>query len=383
MGWVSDECLHLFLFEAVRILYITTVGLDGYAGGVMYSRSLCDAFRRRGDVAVLSLADNQRFSSRLFRWLAAGLQSLLFGIPPNILFHSGVLSKSRHLIKSRGWDLVVVDHLESGNNIPLIDAPVIYISHNRESALIPSKIPSAPRVIKRFMSGWIERYERDLVGKVDAVICISSEEANWYRTLNKRVVVIPPTFQVPRLRRSVGSGDRLRLGFLGAAQWLPNREAVGLLVREIIPRTIRRVELILAGAGWEPEGLSRQLSDRGVDDRVQVNCLGVVEDVQEFWRTIDVFVAPIGSGAGVNVKVCEALANGCPLIALPHALRGLDGLGRDLVRVAQDLNEFAALIDDHVICTAFVSPPHELTREYAEQQVACLVDTLSKGGSRE
>lgn len=367
----------------MRILFLTTVRLSVHGGGGVYSRSILSCLERIGEVTKVELSEVQKYRSRLLRYVAAAWKSIKTFTPPNVLLHSGNLSKVGVESMCGSWDLIVVDHLESGAAVSIENVPVVYVSHNREAALIPQKMPWAPRFMQNLLSEFVEFYERDLAGKVDAVICISSEEANWYRTLNKRVVVIPPTFDVPRLRRSVGSGDRLRLGFLGAAQWLPNREAVGLLVREIIPRTIRRVELILAGAGWEPEGLSRQLSDRSVDDRVQVNCLGVVEDVQEFWRTIDVFVAPIGSGAGVNVKVCEALANGCPLIALPHALRGLDGLGRDLVRVAQDLNEFAALIDDHVICTDFVSPPHELTREYAEKQVACLVDSLSRGGSRD
>lgn len=360
----------------LKILFITTVDLSLHGGGTVYSRSIFSCLGKVGEVFVVELSEVRRYRSRLLRQAISIFQSIITLSPPNVLLHSGGVSKAADILIRANWDLVVVDHLESGAALPACNAPMVYVSHNRESMLISQKMPVAPRFMRRILSRWVERYERALASKVDAVICISSEEANWYRTLNKRVFVIPPTFDVAPRRKLPVEHDRLRLGFLGGAQWLPNRDAVTLLVRDILPNTTRRLELVVAGGGWDIQGLSRQLADRGVDDRVQVIGLGAVEDIRTFWDAIDVFVAPIGAGAGVNVKVCEALANVCPVIALPHALRGLDGVGEELVYVAQNPDEFAMLIDTYSEIRHPASPPDKLTRQYAEQQVARLINSL-------
>lgn len=360
-----------------HILFITTVDFAEEAGGVIYSRSIRDALEAQGNVVMMTLSEHQRSHLRFSRWLFASMKSLFTGIPPNVLFHSGRLNHASKKLINHKWDLVVIDHLESAFSRPVTNSPVIYVSHNRESRLISQKIPRAPSWILRLLSFWVDRYEKHIVRSVDAVITISSDESHWYRALNASVVVVHPTFKTPAFSARPASHERLRLGFLGGAKWQPNREAMSLLLAQILPHTQRPLELVIAGGGWDPTLLQAKLHEVGVGSSIHLNHLGYIDDIAAFWSAIDVFAAPIASGAGVNVKVCEALANARPVIALPHALRGLDGIAKDLVCGVATPADFAYALDTINPTTYPRTPPDTLTPSHAARTLAQLLDTLS------
>lgn len=368
---------------AIRhILFLTTVDFAEQAGGVIYSRTIQDALGTQGTVVIATLSEHQRSPSRRSRWLFAVLKSLFTGVPPNVLFHSGHLDCTGRKLIDQKWDLVVIDHLESAFSRPVTNSPVIYVSHNRESRLISQKIPRAPIWIQRLLSFWVDRYEQQIVRSVDAVITISSDESHWYRALNARVAVVPPVFNTTAGPASPSNHGRLRLGFLGGAKWQPNREAMSLLLAHILPHTRRPLELVIAGSGWDPTLLQANLYEVGVGSRVHLNHLGYIDDIAAFWSVIDVFAAPIASGAGVNVKVCEALANARPVIALPHALRGLDGIAKDLVCGVATPADFALALDTFDPTTYPQTPPDTLTPDHAARTLAQLLDTLSPSFAR-
>ncbi len=356
-----------------RILFLTTVRLTEHVGGVIYSRSLINALSTLGEVIVVPLSDFQYHTSRRTRWVSAGLKSFFTFTPPNVLFHSGILTEKVLKLLDQDWDLVAIDHLESSYlSSRIIRVPVIYFSHNRESVLIEQKLSQAPRWIKKLLSAWVDHYERQIVASVDAVVTISSQEAHWYRSLNRAVSVVPPVFDTKGIHTvHHSSQDRLRVGFLGGADWPPNREAVELLITHILPLTKRQIDFFIAGKNWSASELQRKLENANANTLVKVSCLGYINDVSTFWSSIDVFAAPISAGAGVNVKVCEALANARPVIALPYALRGLDGIAQDLILKTSSINEFADAINSFDPRSYLFSPPYKLTPAYA-------ADTLAK-----
>jgi glycosyltransferase involved in cell wall biosynthesis len=352
------------------------VSFDEHAGGAVYSRALRDALATLGTVTMATLAELQRHASRRRRWLSAAMQSLWTGVPPNVLFHAGSLTPVGRQLLDQDWDLVVIDHLESAFACAATAAPVLYVSHNREGGLIAQKMPQAPRWAQYLLSAWVERYERLTARRADAVVTISSDEAHWYRTLTPHVAVVPPVFHTTPCPRSPTTGGPLRLGFLGGAKWRPNREAMDVLLAEILPLTRRPLELVVAGDSWDTATLQARLQACGAGRRISLHHLGYIDDIATFWTSIDAFAAPIASGAGVNVKVCEALANARPVIALPHAVRGLDGVEQDLVCRAASAAEFAAAIDSFDPARYPSTPPASLTPDHAARTLAQLLACL-------
>jgi glycosyltransferase involved in cell wall biosynthesis len=127
----------------------------------------------------------------------------------------------------------------------------------------------------------------------------------------------------------------VRLGVIGTWTWQPNRDALFWLLHEVAPHLPPEVELWVAGRG---------VPDHWPGARARgVRVLGPVPLAQDFYRELDVLALPSLHGSGVQEKAIEALGTGLPVVATPHAMRGLGEALPPQVRLAQDPRTFARL----------------------------------------
>lgn len=361
---------------------MTTIPLQTKNGGGIYSKSIHDALANIGRVEAIVLSEHQKIKGGKYKRLMASIAKSIFSkIPPNILSHSGAVDDDAKKIIKQSWDLIVIDHLEASCIYQMIDAPALYVSHNIEHRLFKYKIPSLPSFFQSIYSKWLESYENKVCKRVDGIVTISSEDARWLESRNSKVATIPPSF-APRIYSCsrFSNGDKLIIGFLGGEDWPPNREAIDVLLSQIIPLTQRKINLIIAGRGWDHQGLVKKYLHTNNDQKFDIKTIGVIDDIAEFWSLIDLFVAPIKSGEGVNVKVCESLAYGCPVLAFNHALRGIDGIPRELVMSASDNLDFASILDSFKIVETRFHQPDIFKPEFAINSLSKLIDSFSKHG---
>lgn len=360
-----------------RVLFVTTIPLDEQSGGTRYTSTILDSLSSMFDVQLVVLARHQRISSRGLKWCIAILKALFTGVPPNVIFHSGLIDAAAKTALASRHDWLVIDHLESACALDFQTNPrSVYVSHNLESKLVREKLPRALRGFSKPISVWLEIYERRIARRVSRIISISSEEAGWYRAHNENIAVIHPAFSFTASSVRRPEQDKpLRLGLLGPATWNPNIDAFDLLVSEILPQVPREVQLVVAGRGWESRageaGIARHLALHGAT----LNLLGYVEDISDFWDSVDVLAAPITTGAGVNVKVCEALARRVPVIASAHATRGLNPsvLACPGLVIAHSAREFASAIEEFSPHTySFESPP-DFTQRHVDARISELL----------
>jgi glycosyltransferase involved in cell wall biosynthesis len=75
------------------------------------------------------------------------------------------------------------------------------------------------------------------------------------------------------------------------------------------------------------------------DDHVEVT--GWVAQVQPFLHAAQVYVAPLRMGSGTRLKILEAMAAGCAVVATSAAVAGLDAETRAALVVADGETGFA------------------------------------------
>ena len=159
-----------------------------------------------------------------------------------------------------------------------------------------------------------DRHARRSLAAVDALVVFS--EADRLRSLGlgpERIDVIRPGIDLPRPEEGPGRG----VVFVGSFAHAPNLEAAERLAGEIHPRVRARLpdaELTLVGAD-PPAGLA------GLPGVVVT---GQVPDAATFVDAAAVVAAPLESGAGVRIKVLDAVARGKPLVATTRAVEGLE-----------------------------------------------------------
>ncbi len=133
------------------------------------------------------------------------------------------------------------------------------------------------------------------------------------------------------------ANDRSGLLFVGGFEHPPNIDAMEWFVREVLPLiTAKSPETVLHMIGSKMPPEIHELAGHNV--RVH----GYVPDLEPFYETARIVIAPLRFGAGVKGKVTQALSNGVPCVGTTIAFEGSDLVdGKDVI-VADDAATFAA-----------------------------------------
>ncbi|HEV7571070.1 MAG TPA: glycosyltransferase family 4 protein [Thermoanaerobaculia bacterium] len=191
------------------------------------------------------------------------------------------------------------------------------------------------RFALRRVASSLRRYEVQQLNLCDAIVPISSDDADDFRSLGATLPMHVVPCGVTKAERAHDTPIPNSVGFIGSLDFRPNQEAVEWIVDELWPRVIERApeaRLTIAGSS-APEWLQRRLSN--IDFR------GTVDDAMAFMKTMSVMIAPLFAGGGMRIKVLEAMALGKPVVATKLGAGGLDvAHGRDIL-IADDAASFA------------------------------------------
>lgn len=244
---------------------------------------------------------------------------------PGQLFDPWLLARLVALIRQEKLELILSSTWIPGLHGLLLKLltgrPLVLDEHNVEFHLTP----------------WLRPWEGFLCRRADQVWCVSAQDAlELQSSFGLRAPRVVPNGAWPRpaveregARQALGLGsDRPLALFFGVLSYAANREAVGVILKELSPR-LPDFDFLIAGVG------SEKLSDRG-----NVRFLGFVPDLDRLLSAVDVVVAPLLTGSGTRLKVLEALAAGKPVVSTPLGVAGLE-LDEPGVSVHADWDGFA------------------------------------------
>ena len=170
----------------------------------------------------------------------------------------------------------------------------------------------------------MQKLERSVWRAVDVVLYPSDEEASIVSELEPGVTaraILPYCFAEFAAPREA-TPDPVML-FVGGFAHGPNQEAVLWFVDHVLPLIRERCPAAtLAIVGSNPSSRVAGLAGNGISVAANVRDVAL----REFYRTSRVAVVPLRYGAGVKLKVVEALREGLPLVTTPTGAQGLPGL---------------------------------------------------------
>ena len=173
----------------------------------------------------------------------------------------------------------------------------------------------------------------------DATITVTEVEKTTLEAAGIRPVYVIPTIHNPRVAGPRSYVETSGLLFIGGYGHAPNIDAAEWLCNEIMPivwRALPNVRVTLLGNNPPPSVTS--LRSRLVD------VPGYIADVEPFFLSHRIFVAPLRFGAGMKGKIGHSLSYGLPAITTSIGAEGF-GLrdGYDSM-IVDDTAGFAAAI---------------------------------------
>ncbi|BCA55518.1 hypothetical protein W02_26580 [Nitrospira sp. KM1] len=346
-----------------KLLIASLVDPATHPGGAgTYTRGLVAALRRNHTVDLIGPLHPPPGPWYRSRQLASLAKSCFSELPAKALFARQGEFEQRILERAHAhhYDAALInssDMLWALDVLPS-DMPTVLIAHNLEHQLLVQQLGSS--FLHRIFKAEIAKqrcYEIAGFSRVRGVIFLSTTEMAWGCTQipGLRGLYVPPLFTEPPIARTRQPSARLRLGFLADFAWWPNRQNWMWLLNEILPNVHRSIEVHVFG---------RQSDKIPTRDRVVAH--GFARELQVVWNRVDIMMCPIRTGAGVNIKLAESLYHGVPVLATPHALRGIEyqsGAGLKILDSAEEWVSFLNSSQAGLLATQV--PSEKLSRQFA------------------
>ncbi|HEX3663645.1 MAG TPA: glycosyltransferase [Rhizomicrobium sp.] len=163
-----------------------------------------------------------------------------------------------------------------------------------------------------------ESEEKIALDRSDIVIAIKESEAEFYGGLTEREVISVPFWldqeMRPPLAPETNDEHPLRVGFLGALNVVNVANMRDFLLEFESSPEIAASPIVLDVAG----DVCHHLESKNP----QVNLLGRVESLEEFYDSLDAVVVPMTLSTGLKIKTGEALAFGKAVVAMSDPFDG-------------------------------------------------------------
>jgi hypothetical protein len=341
----------------MRILFLTTVlPAERRTGGEVASQAFIDSLRAAGhEVTVVGyrrsgvsfeLPDGDReVGQRPIETEGAGVHPALWMAAAlrKRLPYSAAKYVSRRYRRTVGSAVeqgappcVVVDHAQIAWARPE-GLPWVYIAHNVETEMYADDARTVSSRTRRWANRREARLmaalERRLVSGAEQVWALASGDAATLSKMggDERVRI----FELPSGREIDAEPEptEFDVGLLGSWTWGLNAAALRWFLEQVLPGLPREMSIAVAGPGAE-----------WAHGRFpNVTFLGRIEGPMRFLQRARAIAVPSVAGAGIQIKMLDAIASGRRIVASPTALWGIE-TPPETVAIAHSAQEFAAAL---------------------------------------
>lgn len=182
------------------------------------------------------------------------------------------------------------------------------------------------------------QYEKKILDFFNSVIVLTERDKKLIENLNDNIkaTIIPTGVDTDFYKPNDYTDSEKNLVFVGHYKHFPNADAIVYFVKNIYPKVVQKVpniKLYIVGSGVT----------KAVEDLKNNNIIitGEVEDIRQYLKKPNIFVAPVRLGGGIKGKVLEAMAMGVPVVATKEAISGIDYSIGNFALISDDIDVFA------------------------------------------
>lgn len=260
-----------------------------------------------------------------------------------------------NLIEENDYDLIQFEAIEIACYLPIVresfpNIKIYFDTFNAEADLQRVIYEIDRQEIERWphalysliQTQRIHQYEGDLCRAANLVIAVSQEDQEILsRYRNDASTLIVPSgiftddYLIPDEVINLGKNAVV---FTGKMDYRPNVDAMLWFTDNILPQ-IKDAHLTIVGQ--KPHSRIQHLSERE-----NITLTGWVDTVPPYLHAADVYVAPLRMGSGTRLKILEAMASGCAIVATTTAAAGLSDEAKSALVIADDEKSFAEAVTD-------------------------------------
>ncbi len=255
--------------------------------------------------------------------------------------------KLLQLLLLNDYDYVWFDSIYTSPYVDLVaanhTAKRICRVHNIEHHIWQNLTEHEPAFFKKkylsLLTERLKKYELDILKRFDFLLPISASELDFlHQHSSSRIYLLP--FGVDTLKHHQEYEMEYNSCYhIGSMDWGPNIEGVTWFLDEVWPGVLSEIPGIsfyIAGKNMPASIYSRQSK--------QVKVLGEIDDFNSFSLQKNIMIVPLRSGAGIRIKILEAMQLGKTILSTSIGAEGLGLIDHETVFIADDKDTYVAIL---------------------------------------
>lgn len=255
--------------------------------------------------------------------------------------------KITEVLKNNSFDIIQLEGLYLGPYIETIrkssQSVITYRAHNIEYEIWQRTLNQEANKLKKqylkLLSKRIERMERQIINKYDALVPITARDAKKLEELGnvKPYIVSQTGFDLQKIDNVSSSEiDFPSIFHIGSLDWAPNQEGLLWFIDNCwdeIKRRVPSLKFYIAGRNAPDWFISKMKKDGIIFE-------GEVDDAYKFMERKAVMIVPLLSGSGMRIKVIEGMALGKAIITTSIGIEGINAENNKQAIVADSPDDF-------------------------------------------
>ncbi len=243
-------------------------------------------------------------------------------------------------------------------------AKVVLRPHNVEyviwQRLYQNETNPLKKAYLKLLASRMKKFELDNISRADLLLPVSEMDMDIFRAEGCKTphCTFPIGYDFDTLP-AIDTNEENAVAFIGAMDWMPNREGVEWFIANVWPKVRAQVPgavFYLAGRNFPAE--IKQLNVPGI------KVVGEVPDAKQFVTSKAISIVPLFAGSGMRVKIIEAMTLGRAIIATSVGAESIAYTNGADILIANDEASFTRAIVD-----VLTQPPLRLTLGHNAQQL--------------
>ncbi|MBC8173111.1 MAG: glycosyltransferase [Chitinophagales bacterium] len=224
------------------------------------------------------------------------------------------------------------------------EAKIVLRSHNIEGMIWQRYAKRETNILKKIFlqqqASKLLTYEIRSTKLYDAIVPISTADHTFFKAHfpHDRIKYIPSGVDADN-RFTETTIDFNTIYYLGALDWLPNKEGLQWFLRNVFPQVLQKNPAVRFHiAGRNPGKWTKTLKHENIVFH------GEIENAAHFIADKFICIVPLLSGSGMKLKILEALSLGKHVVTTPLGAEGLPDEVQAYISIAEKEADFAEKI---------------------------------------
>ena len=210
------------------------------------------------------------------------------------------------------------------------DKKLIVRVHNVEADYFAREFEHTKNIKSFILKITAKKREEKVIKKAEKLIVLTDKDKDriieLYKTKKEKFYRIPVCLQekksskyinIKKENDSLVGTNNVNLLITGSLWFGPNYDGIKWFIQNCYSKIIVKTHLVIAGYKPNPE----------LKELANIYDIDVIDspiDMEPYFKAADIAIAPVFDGAGMKVKVAEALSYGLPVVGTTHAFTGYD-----------------------------------------------------------